>query len=338
MLESVIGMRDSSNMATDPLSQLLELIRARCGISGRLIAGGKWAHRFPNVDAVKFFAAVEGECLFFMNGMMAPSKLSTGDIAITNGSQHLVLASDRNLIAEAGTSPIVRDEDGIYRLGTGKEFVMLSGSVLIEDRQLPLLLSSLPSILVVRKSALGTNNFEWLLDELAKEMTLSEQPGHEMVITELAQLLFVKTLRAYLSIAPEGDSGWLKGLGDKKLAPALGRMHAEPGRPWQLDELAQAAAMSRTAFAVRFRRIIGIPPLSYLTNWRMHVAERQLRLGASVAEVSLQSGYRSESAFSHAFKRVLGVWPGACRVPAEVNGRSGSKRGSFAIVPPQPMK
>lgn len=321
MLESAVPMRDSSDMASDPLSQLLELVRARCRVSGRLSAGGIWAHRFPCVRAVKFCAAIGGQSWFFMEGMAAPSTLTVGDIVITNGTAPLILASDARLIEKATSSVLQQDEKGLYRLGRGEDFEMVSGSVSINERQLPLLLNSLPSILIVRKSALGIHNFAWLLEELAREMSLSEEPGHEMVVTELAQLLFVKALRAHLTLAPEAGSGWLRGLGDKHLASTLSRMHAEPGRAWQLDDLAQAAGMSRTAFAVRFRKVIGLPPLSYLTNWRMHVAERELRLGATVAEAAFQAGYQSESAFSHAFKRAFGVSPGSCRVQPQAADR-----------------
>jgi AraC-like DNA-binding protein len=130
---------------------------------------------------------------------------------------------------------------------------------------------------------------------------------------ELAQLLFVQTLRAYLEQASEDDGGWLKGLGDEQLAPALNRMHAETARVWTLTDLAHEAGMSRTSFAVRFREVMGVPPLTYLTNWRMHLAERDLRAGASVAEVAAAIGYASESAFSNAFKRAMGVAPGRYR-------------------------
>lgn len=313
MLENAPDMRDSSNMAADPLSDLLELVRARCGISGRLVAGGTWSRRFRNLNAVKFCAAVKGECWYFMEGMPEPARFSAGDIVVMNGTRSLILASEPSLSSDASTVPIPHDKNGIHRLGHGDDFVMLGGSVGIDERRLPLLLSGLPSILFVPGSAQAAETLGWLLEQITREMELGNQPGRTMIVAELAQLLFVKTLRAYLTLASPGDSGWLKGLGDKQLAPALGRMHAEPGRSWSLEELAQEAAMSRTSFAVRFRNVMGMPPLAYLTSWRMHLAERELRSGASVAEAAAAIGYTSESAFSHAFKRKLGIAPGQSR-------------------------
>jgi len=317
MLESALYMRDSSNMTCDPLSDLLGLVRARCGISGRLAAGGKWARRFLNLNAVKFCAAVEGQCWYFMEGMLEPARFLVGDIVVTNGTRSLILASEPSLIDGATTVPIPRDRNGIYKIGMGDEFVMLGGSVSIDERQLPLLLSGLPSVLFVSGSAPAAETLGWLLEQITREMEFDDQPGRTMILAELAQLLFVKILRAYLTLASPGDNGWLKGLGDKHLAPALSRMHADPSRSWSLEELAQAAAMSRTSFAVRFRDVMGVPPLAYLTSWRMHLAERELRSGATVAAAAAAIGYTSESAFSHAFKRELGIAPRRCRKDRE---------------------
>jgi len=318
MLESASHMRDSSNMVADPLSDLLDLVRARCGISGRLIAGGEWTRCFENLNAVKFCAAVKGECWYFMEGMSGPARFTAGDIVVMNGTRSLILASGPDLTANATSTAIAQDQNGVYRLGHGEDFAMLGGSVYLDERQLPLLLSGLPSILFVPGSAQAAESLGWLLEQLAREVEIGDQPGRTMIVAELAQLLFVKTLRAYLAVAPPGDNGWLKGLGDKQLAPALSSMHTHPGHSWSIEALAQEAAMSRTAFAVRFRQVMGMPPLVYLTNWRMHLAERALRSGASVAEAGATIGYTSESAFSHAFKRTMGMAPGQCRREGEM--------------------
>jgi AraC-like DNA-binding protein len=87
-------------------------------------------------------------------------------------------------------------------------------------------------------------------------------------------------------------------------------MHAEPGRPWELGQLAKAASMSRSTFALRFKTVLGVAPLTYLTEWRMRLAEKALRDdGTSVAALAQSLGYASEAAFSHAFKRVTGSAP-----------------------------
>ena len=104
--------------------------------------------------------------------------------------------------------------------------------------------------------------------------------------------------------------GWLRVLTDERLRPAIGLMHADPGKPWSLDDLARAAAMSRTSFAERFRTVAGVPPLTYLGRWRMLLAQRALRDGDTrVGALAAELGYTSESAFSTAFKREVGLSP-----------------------------
>ena len=135
-----------------------------------------------------------------------------------------------------------------------------------------------------------------------------------VVTAGLAQVLFVQTLRAYLAHAPHSDEGWLKGFGDHRLAVALGCLHGEPARNWSLDELAKAAGMSRTSFAVRFRDMMGVPPLTYLTQWRMHRATVLIRGGRhALSEIAQAVGYDSESAFNRAFRRTMGTTPGKFR-------------------------
>jgi AraC-like DNA-binding protein len=109
-------------------------------------------------------------------------------------------------------------------------------------------------------------------------------------------------------------AGWLRALGDPRIAPALRLMHDDPARPWQLDELAKACAMSRTTFAFHFKKSAGVAPLTYLAQWRMRLAERTLReRNTPVALIAQSLGYTSESAFSNAFKRMTGQSPKAYR-------------------------
>jgi AraC-like DNA-binding protein len=133
--------------------------------------------------------------------------------------------------------------------------------------------------------------------------------GSAFAIRQYGQLLLLELVRAYVEQV-ELPPGWLRLLTDERLRPALGLMHADPARPWGLQELARAAAMSRTSFAERFRAVAGVPPLTYLNRWRMLLAQRALRDGdLRVGSLALDLGYASESAFSTAFKREVGESP-----------------------------
>lgn len=126
----------------------------------------------------------------------------------------------------------------------------------------------------------------------------------------LVRPVFVQVLRVCLTDAGVLPADWLRALADERLAPALRLMHGDPSRPRQLEELARAAAMSRTTFALRFREAAGVPPLTYLLDWRMGLAARALREEETpVAALARSVGYTSESAFSNAFKHTVGIAP-----------------------------
>jgi AraC-like DNA-binding protein len=135
-----------------------------------------------------------------------------------------------------------------------------------------------------------------------------------MASNQLAMFMFIEILRAHLESGLDLQTGWLKVLADKQMAPALRLMHSDPGRSWSLDDLARECATSRTTFATRFRRVAGVPPLTYLSNWRMRLAERILRdTDRSVSDIADSLGFSSESSFSHAFKRSSDLGPKAYR-------------------------
>jgi AraC-like DNA-binding protein len=305
-------MRDSSNALNDPLSDLLDFLQARCDLSGRLVAGGVWARRFSNMGAIKFCAVTEGGCWYSIGGKSGAFRLEVGDVLIISGTRSLTLASDADMIPGAPDTPAVRDDSDQYRLGRGCGFTMLGGIVQVNADRQRLLLNGLPPLIHARGATKEAEPISWLLGQLVSEME-NGGPGRSAVLSGLTQLLFVQTLRTYLAHAPDGDEGWLKGFGDQRLAVALSNMHGDPSRNWHLEELAKKAGMSRTSLAVRFREMMGISPLAYLTQWRMYLARRELRAGASIAEAAAAVGYSSESAFSSAFKRVMAVAPGQYR-------------------------
>jgi len=149
----------------------------------------------------------------------------------------------------------------------------------------------------------------FILDQLVRER-VENLPGASVVSSQFALVLFIQVLRAYLELSGPISAGWLRAVGDKRLAPALQLMHSDPARAWQLGELAKASGMSRTTFALYFKAVAGVTPIAYLTRWRMHLAERALRdEDTSLRELAHSLGYASESAFSNAFKRLTGNAP-----------------------------
>jgi len=135
------------------------------------------------------------------------------------------------------------------------------------------------------------------------------QPGSFLVIQHHAHMVLLQALRLHLSEMKHGV-GWLFALGDRQMGAAIGAMHADPARRWTLQELAEAAAMSRSSFALRFKETVGSSPMDYLARWRMLLAgDRLVHTDDPVSSIALSLGYESESAFSTAFKRVMGCSP-----------------------------
>jgi AraC-like DNA-binding protein len=146
------------------------------------------------------------------------------------------------------------------------------------------------------------------------EESRHRRAGAETVLTRLAELMFIEVLRRYLADLPPGQRGWLAGLRDEVVGPALTLLHGRPGRTWTLDDLARQVASSRSNLARRFTELVGQPPMQYLTRWRMQVAANLLaQSGAKVSSIGAEVGYDSEAAFSRAFKKSTGLAPGAWR-------------------------
>ncbi len=186
--------------------------------------------------------------------------------------------------------------------------VFVGGRVDLTPTGEALLLAALPPVHHVRASLPEAAALRATLDRLLEELT-GGRIGSAFAIRQHGQLLMLEMLRAFVGAA-DLPPGWLRLLADDQLRPALRLMHGEPGRPWTLPELAAAAAMSRTSFAERFRAVAGTPPLTYLSRWRMMLAQRALRDGeARIGPLAARLGYGSESAFSTAFRREVGVSP-----------------------------
>jgi AraC-like DNA-binding protein len=140
------------------------------------------------------------------------------------------------------------------------------------------------------------------------------RPGGEAIITRLADILVIQAIRAWMDTDPAARTGWLGALQDPQIGRALALIQRDPARDWTVASLARELAMSRSAFAARFTELVGEPAMQYVTRWRMNVAFDALRDGgATVGELAARLGYRSEAAFARAFKRVVGLPPGAVR-------------------------
>ncbi|EPD64170.1 AraC family transcriptional regulator [Streptomyces sp. HGB0020] len=310
-------------MSADPLSDALAVADARSVFSGGFTASGSWAIRLRGRDKLKVNAVVRGGCLLVREDGGEPLKLSEGDVVVSDGRQAYVMCSEPGPEPVDSADVAVDPETGMARLGGGaaEDVMCVSGHIDLSRDSGELLRRALPEMIHVRADAAEAPALRWLIGQLTEEMQ-PHRAGGEFASDQLAQLVFVQVLRVCLTEADGLPAGWLRALADARLAPALRLMHGDPAHPWQLEELAGAAAMSRTTFAVRFKEAAGVPPLTYLMNWRMSLAARALRQDTvPVASLARSVGYTSESAFSNAFKRAMGVGPRRYREAARTEER-----------------
>ena len=319
---------------TDTLSHVLEAVRLTGAVFFLVDARTPWVaeapastHLVPAIlpgaqRIVSYHVISHGACWCESPGQ-PPLRLEAGDVLVVPHGHAYQLGSACGL--RTGWS--LADALGWFRAMAGGElpFVVTEGGDSAEQLRLVCgflgcdawpfnpVLSALPALLRVR---LGDESGERLrvLLEYAVNESHRPRPGSRSVRLRIAELVFVEVLRSYLTSGPDAATSWLAGLRDPVVGRALGCLHAEPARSWTLADLAHDVGASRSVLADRFTSFVGLPPMLYLTRWRMQLAAGRLEDGtASVSAVAGTVGYESEAAFCRAFKKVTGLTPAAWR-------------------------
>ena len=196
----------------------------------------------------------------------------------------------------------------------GSRTDVICGFIHSEDSLFDPGLRVFPRVFVVRPATTAAAGWVQANIRYALDQAESSPLGPDAVPSRLPELLLVEVLREHLRTAPAVDEGWVAALRDPVLRPALAALHRDPARRWSIDQLARAAATSRSRLDSRFREVLGRSPIRYLTEWRLHLAQELLATtDLSVAAVARRVGYDAEEAFSRAFRRAYGEPPGAWR-------------------------
>lgn len=270
----------------------------------------------PPAHLVCFHFVVEGRCSIEVKGA-APVQVEQGEVVLLPRNELHRMGS--NLKANAiSAADIIQPPEGvgvprIMHGGGGEACTMVCG-FLGGDAQLEPLLATLPSLLKLKVR--DTPGGEWVAQSFryGAQQLANGDPGAATIMTKMSELLFVEAVRRYLTTMPEERSGFLAGLRDPAVGKALALLHTQVARAWTAEDLAGAVNLSRSAFAERFTALVGQPPMTYLTNWRMQVAAQKLREGRlSIGQIAFDIGYESEAAFTRAFKRELGTPPATWR-------------------------
>jgi AraC-like DNA-binding protein len=322
---------DLPETAMDVLSDVLAAVRLKGAIFFDTDAAkpfvGETPHTaliapamFPDSERViMFHLIVSGTCWAAMGaGTQQPVQLNEGDVIVYPRGHENVLTSSPG---ERGTVDLSRYRHPVdttlpfnIHHGDGPDRTrIVCGFLGCDLRPFNPLLDALPDMIRVPKSG-GPDS--WVGDLFSIALTESDRrrAGTETVLARLSELMFVEVVRRHIETLPEDSRSWLAGLRDRHVGAALKLIHGRPAHGWTLEDLAREVGLSRTTFADRFASFVGIPPMQYLARWRMQLAARRLETpGVSIAEVAAEIGYESEAAFNRAFKKLIGIPPGAWR-------------------------
>jgi AraC-like DNA-binding protein len=294
----------------DPLSDVLSLLKPRSHMSAGFDAAGDWSIQFPDQqESIKCGAVVSGACWLSVGGVADAVRLGSGDCFLLPSGRPFRLASDMAVPpVDAVTVFSSARNGGIARHNGGGEFFLVSSRFALASDHAGILLRMLPPIVLIRQEP-DQAALRWSVERMMQELR-DQQAGGFLVIQHLAHMMLVQALRTHLAGGSSGGVGWLFALADRQMGAAISAMHDAPARRWTLQELAEHAGMSRSTFALKFKATVGSSPMEYLTRWRMLLAgDRLANSNDPVSVIALSLGYESESAFSTAFKRVMGYSP-----------------------------
>jgi len=301
------------------LTGLLDGPRARDAFLLRGVLAPPWSIRIQDEAPLTLVAIVRGDAWADLGDGTNPLHLQVGDVAVVKGPEPYGIADEPGRVPQIVVHPGQRctTPDGVdlhddMMLGVrtwGNDpdgsVVMLCGTYEVEGAVSDRLLGALPRNLVVRSDRADQRLVALLGDEV-----VHDAPGQQLMLDRLLDLLLIATIRQWFTDNALAAPAWFRATADPVVGPAVRLIHDEPARPWTVGSLAADVGASRAAFARRFAEVMGEPPMTYLTNWRLALAaDLLLEPGATLGSVAARVGYSSPYALSAAFSRVRGVSP-----------------------------
>ena len=312
------GSTNTPWASVDPLGEALHFLHMSGVFYTRSEFTAPWALALPAFpDCLMFHVVTSGRCWLDVEEG-DPHLLQPGDLALVpHGEGHRLFSEPGVPAAKLFDLPReqISERYEILRHGQGGATTsLICGTVRFDHPAAHQLVRLLPKLICIE--AWQSPQMEWIQSTLRLMATEARamRPGGETIITRLADILVIQAIRSWLAEDPLAQTGWLGALQDKQVGYAILLIQRDPGRVWTVASLAGEVAMSRSAFAARFKELVGESPMQYITRWRMNVALTWLKKkDVSVREIADRLGYQSEAAFSRAFKRFIGISPGAAR-------------------------
>jgi AraC-like DNA-binding protein len=323
-------------MSQDILSDVLRSVRLRGAVFYFVSGNRQWAAEAPpsreiaasvlpdSEHVMEYHVVTRGSCWGAILGQ-SPVRLEAGDvILLPQGDPHVVSSAPdlRGPVSRPERShgsleqlPFLLHLDAHETRTVDAdtcEAQLVCGFLGCDLRPFNPLIATLPRLMHLK----AEHNQGWIGEFMRHAVAESrnKRPGGEAMLERMSEMMFVDAVRRYVDALPEDSAGWLAGMRDRFVGRALALLHDAPAQPWTVDELGRRVGLSRSALHERFHAMIGEPPMQYLAHWRMQLAAGLLRGSrATVASIAQEVGYESEAAFAKAFKRLVGVTPGAWR-------------------------
>lgn len=243
-----------------------------------------------------------------VEGVEQPIRLEVGDCFLLSRKRTFSLRSDLTLPAIRSDEIYRHAVNGVARCGTADAFFLIGGRFAFNE-EASLLFNGLPPVAVIRSGSDQASVLNWALQRMAHELA-TPSPGNTIVVQHLGHIMLVQVLRIYLTQEGNSTPSWLLAISDPRIGAAIQAIHADPAHVWTVEALAKIAGVSRSTLALRFKQKSGIAPLEYVSRWRMQLATRSLKTNnTTISSIAQKLGYDSDSAFSHAFKRIMKCSP-----------------------------
>ena len=300
----------------DPLSDVFIAMHVKTAECVRLEFSAPFGFVFDGYEHAHFGVVTEGSCWLSLDKDPSKTiKLMPGDCwLLPRGSTHILRdQADTEIrsykeVSSKKAAGVLRHFDGEGPLTT-----LIIGNFTFDGESAKWLVELLPEFIAFRMDEGGSSAMQTILHVLSSE-SKNASMGSAIIVSRLADILFVQAVRAHAAQAGERGAGWFRAIGDGQLILALRAMHGAIEQHWTVSSLAAKAGMSRSAFAARFTHTLDESPLEYLTRWRMYKATQLLReTDMKVAKIAGAVGYESDGAFSKSFKKLIGNSPGAYR-------------------------
>lgn len=303
--------------SSDPLGEVLQLLQLSGVLYCNATLTDPWGIEIPELPGVMNVEVVaEGSCWLELEGEPATFLPEGSLVLIPRGRRHLLRGNPGDKTTHLEEIPIERVGkrfENMHFGGGGRLSRVTYYGVRFDPFLAERLIRLLPEVLHLRTQAEDDDWLHATIRFIAQEAR-QRLPGSETVITRLADILVIQAVRTWLETMREEDRGWIAALHDRQIGKALSLMHRQPECDWRVESLAREVGMSRSGFAARFTTLVGEPALQYLTSLRMQLAYRELReTNDTLAQIAERVGFNSESAFNRAFKRAVGIPPGAAR-------------------------